>query len=266
MWVAGVAIASSLAFGLIWVAAPSGSRFPAPSEIANAAPTQRFATGVGERRDVTLPDGSRVTLNTASLLEVRYTSNRRDVRLLQGQALFRVAHNPDRPFVVLAGNRQITATGTAFDVRIRPSGEVQVLLVEGHVRVEPANRQGLARLIPSLAETDLDPGEQLVTKREGAPMVAPADVDRETAWNRGVIIFRDDSVGDALREVNRYSAVQLVAEDPRVAGLRISGIFPTARREDFVAALETLYPVIAERETAGTIQLRWQTGRRTPTN
>lgn len=254
-WFLGAAIAASLAGGFVWIAgtaeAPTGS-------IAVQDGTQRFATAVGERRDITLDDGSRVTLNTASLIEVAYSSDTRSVRLLQGQALFHVAQNLDRPFVVQAGGRQITALGTAFDVRLQPNGQVEVLLVEGHVRVDPVQRQGLARLIPALARTDLAPGQELVAPASGDIEVAQADVERETAWNRGLLIFRNDSVGDAVREVNRYSAVQLVVDDPRVAGLKVSGIFPSARREDFVAALEALYPVSAQPETAGTVRLRWR--------
>jgi len=134
------------------------------------------------------------------------------------------------------------------------------LLVEGRVRVDPARPQGLARIIPALARTDLTPGEQLITEGPSAVEVAAADVERGTAWNRGVLIFRNDDVGDAVKEVNRYSAEQLVVDDPAVAGLKVSGIFPTASREDFVAALEALYPVRAQAEPGGTIRLKGRRG------
>jgi transmembrane sensor len=252
----GTALAASFAGGLAWfgasMLAPAGP-LPGASESV-----QRFATAIGQRRDVVLSDGSKVTLNTASLIEVHYSPDRRDVRLLEGQAMFQVAKNPDRPFVLSARDRQVTALGTAFDVRIRQDGQVQVLLVEGHVRVDPVQRQGLARIIPALARTDLAPGQQLLTEGAGIVEVAAADVERETAWNRGVLLFRDDSVGDAVKEVNRYSQVQLVVDDPGVARLKVSGIFPTASREDFVAALEALYPVRARAEQGGTIRIGWR--------
>jgi transmembrane sensor len=257
IWIAAATLAASLLLALNWVAAPVGGGVR-PAEIARGDAARRFATRLGERRDLVLEDGSRVTLNTASILEARYSPERREVALLQGQALFHVAHNPDRPFVVLAGNRRITAVGTAFDVRVRQNGQVDLMLVEGRVRVEPVARHGMARIIPALDETELEAGEQLVAVGDGDPIVTVGDVERVTAWNRGILVFRNDSVGEAVREVNRYSAVQLVVDDPRVAGLRISGVFPTARREDFVAALETLYPVAAEQEAAGIVRIRWR--------
>ena len=257
-WAVGLALAASLAGVLAWTALPGvGPGDPAAQLSENV---QRFATGVGQRRDVVLSDGSKVTLNTASLIEVRYAADSRTVRLLQGQAMFHVAKNPGRPFVVWARNRLVTALGTTFDVRIRQDGQVQVLLVEGRVRVDPARPQGLARIIPALARTDLTPGEQLITEGPSAVEVAAADVERGTAWNRGVLIFRNDDVGDAVKEVNRYSAEQLVVDDPAVAGLKVSGIFPTASREDFVAALEALYPVRAQAEPGGTIRLKGRRG------
>jgi transmembrane sensor len=219
---------------------------------------RRFATGIGQRRDVVLADGSKVTLNTASLIEVRYATDRRDIRLLEGQAMFRVAKNPDRPFVVAANDRQVTAFGTTFDVRIRPSGQVQVLLVEGRVGVEPMRRQGLERLIPALARTDLLPGQELLTDASGRVNVTMVDVERQTAWNRGVLIFRNDTVGDAVKEINRYSTVQIVVDDPGLAGLKVSGIFPMASRDDFIAALQALYPVAARPQQDGAIRLGWR--------
>jgi transmembrane sensor len=257
-WGIAAAIAASLLGGLIWTGMPATTPND-PATIASAD-VQRFATGVGQRRELILGDGSKVTLNTASLMEVRYSPERRDIRLLEGQAMFHVAKNPARPFVVSASDNRVTAFGTAFDVRIRQNGQVQILLVEGRVRVEPMNRQGLERLIPALGRTDLVPGQQLVADRSGAVELASVDVERETAWNRGVLIFRNDSVGDAVKEVNRYSAVKLVVDDPGLASLKISGVFPTASREDFIAALEALYPLAARPEQGGTIRLGWRRG------
>lgn len=259
-WVAASAIAASLA---IIVAFDGMSRLdlggPTPAVTEHV---QRFATAIGQRRDVLLRDGSSVTLNTGSLIEVRFSADRRDVRLLQGQAMFNVAKDVERPFVVSARNQQVTAIGTAFDVQIRQDGRVQVLLVEGHVRVDPVKRRGLSRIIPALSRTDLQPGQQLLTEGIEAVRVSAADVERGTAWNRGVLIFRNDMLGDAIKEVNRYSQLQLVVDDPDVAALKVSGIFPTADQEDFVAALSTLYPLRAEREQGGTIRLLWKNSAR----
>jgi transmembrane sensor len=256
----GRIVAGVMAASLFGVTLWTGLSVWAPGDtLAASENVRRYATAIGQSRDVLLSDGSKVTLNTASLVEVRYTAARRDVRLLTGQAMFQVAKNPDRPFVVWARDRQVTALGTAFDVRIRGDG-VQVLLVEGHVRVDPVRPQGLARLIPALARTDLTAGQQLLTEGASAGEVMAVDVERETAWNRGVLIFRNDSVGDAVREVNRYSQVPIVVDDPGVANLKVSGIFPTASQADFIAAMEALYPVRTRSEQGGVIRLGWRPG------
>lgn len=250
-WIAGVAMAASLAAGIVWSGAPTaiGPR------LQQATAGNRYVTKVGERREVTLPDGSRVALNTGSILEVDYSRERRDVRLLAGQALFHVAKDKGRPFVVAAGNRLITATGTAFDVEIKKGGGVAVLLVEGHVRVDAARPEGLARVIPWLDREELEPGQRLVAAG-GDIVVASGDVERETAWNRGVIIFRDDRLADAVAEINRYSTTRLVVEDPRIGDLLVSGVFPTGREEDFIAALTAVHPVVADRRSPDAIALR----------
>ncbi len=260
-WTGWGAIAAGLAAGMLWLAAPIGtvSAPSAPIE-ATAAPI-RYATRIGERRDIRLPDGSQVALNTGSVVEVVYTAGRRDLRLLGGQALFRVARDPNRPFVVAAGDRRITATGTAFDVRLSEQGVVTVLMVEGHVTVEPARREGLARLIPAVARESLEAGEGLSAPPAGEVRIAMADVERATSWTRGRVIFRDDLLPAAVDEMNRYSSVRLVVADPRVATLRVSGVFSAESNENFIAALTAFYPVEATRQSPRVITLRWRDGR-----
>ncbi len=256
-WVAGIAMAASLAAGIIWSGVPTAIVPPRQMAAGNL-----YTTKVGERREFTLPDGSRVALNTGSTLEVAYSRDRRDVRLLAGQALFHVAKDKKRPFVVAAGSRLITATGTAFDVEIKRGGGVAVLLVEGHVRVDTARPQGLARLIPWIDRDEMEPGQRLVAPVSGDAVVAFGDVERETAWNRGVLIFRDDRLADAVAEINRYSTTMLVVEDPRIADLRVSGVFPTTQEKDFVAALEAFYPITARQRSPGAITLEWKSDAR----
>src|SRR5690606_28626324 len=93
-------------------------------------------TGVGEQRTVTLEDGSRVSLNTATRLSLHFDRGVRRVRLQSGEALFEVARDPGRPFVVESGDRQVRALGTAFIVR-RDAGRIAVTLMEGSVEVAP---------------------------------------------------------------------------------------------------------------------------------
>jgi len=257
-WLGAGLLAASVALLAVWIAAPP-ARLGIPavaSGTAESAP-QRYSTQVGERREVLLKDGSRITLNTASVIEVRYTAARRDVHLLDGQALFHVAKEIHRPFVVSAGDRIITAVGTTFDVKLGRNGGVDVMLVEGRVDVDAVRPVGWARLVPALGRERLVAGRHLQVSPGGDVSVAVRDGERATAWDRGLLIFRGERIADAVAEINRYAQVPLLVEDARILDLEVSGVFPTAGSEDFVAALEAFYPIEARRGV-GVTTLRWR--------
>jgi transmembrane sensor len=196
-------------------------------------------------------------LNTASSIEVDFTDERREVRLFQGQALFEVAKDARRPFVVSAGDRFVTALGTAFDVRI-DAGRIDVVVIEGRVAVDPVKRTGLGRFIPALARQEVHPGEELTSFGDRPASVAAADVERITSWRRGQVTFRDDTIAAAVAEMNRYSPRPIIVTDPRVGNLRISGVFGLIRPENFVAAIVAHYPVDAQRDARDATVLSWR--------
>ena len=249
-----------------WSIAPRPSERTVPAldaTIQGAAPAapapsaRRYATAVGERSKYTLEDGSIVSLNTNTVLEVAYSRDERSVRLLQGQALFEVAKNRNRPFVVLAGDRRVTAVGTAFDVRVDDGG-VRVVLAEGRVTVDPLRHKGMAKLVPGLDRQELQPGEQLIADPYRPLVIAAADVERLTSWDRGRLIFRDDLLSEAIKEMNRYSRTQILIEDPRIGDLRISGVFNVSRPENFLAAVTAFYPLEERPRSKGAVVLDWR--------
>lgn len=219
--------------------------------IMSAAPLF-FQTAVGERSTVMLDDGSVVTLNTGSKLRVDFTPTRRDVSLLAGQALFQVAKDRSRPFVVTAGDRQVVAVGTEFDVRLEPQG-LRVALLEGRVKVRPtiparsAGRTSAAEMPqePEMVVT-LEPGEQLSAMTGGAAVVRRAVVADLVSWREGRVRFDDTPLADAAAEMNRYSRTPIVVADPHVAKIRVSGAFRTGQSRSFVASITDLFPVRAE--------------------
>lgn len=252
-----IAVAAAGAWTLAGVG--EGERIATTSEATQAPAVKRYVTKVGERLNVRLEDGSLVTLNTNSVMEVAFTPRRRDVRLLQGQGMFQVAKNSERPFVVAAGDRRVTAVGTAFDVRI-DAGKVRVVLAQGHVVVDPIRPDGLARVLPALERVDLRPGEQLSKDIAGPASVSVADVDRVLSWREGQVVFRDDDLAAAIKEMNRYSSTQILIEDPGVADLKISGVFGVSRPENFLAAVTAFYPLEARRRSEGAVVLTWRAG------
>lgn len=262
VWPIAASLLIAVAAAGAWTLTAIGEGEPmttAGTEVVQAPVVKRYVTKVGERLNVRLEDGSLVTLNTNSVMEVAFTPRRRDVRLLQGQGMFQVAKNAERPFVVAAGDRRVTAVGTAFDVRI-DAGRVRVVLAQGHVVVDPIRPDGLARVLPALERVDLRPGEQLSKDVEGHASVSVADVDRALSWRQGQVVFRDDDLATAIREMNRYSSTQIVIEDPGVADLKISGVFGVSRPENFIAAVSAFYPLEARRRSEGVIVLAWRVG------
>lgn len=194
-----------------------------------------YATEVGEQRTVTLNDGSRLVLDTGSRVAVRFTRERRTIILTQGQAMFEVERDAARPFVVRAGDTEVTALGTRFDVR-RSGAGARVILVEGRVAV----RQDAA----SEARWSLSPGQQVVTSAP-RPKVATVNVAASTSWSAGRLTFDDTPIAIAVAEVNRYSRTPIVLQDARLASVPVSGVFNVGDIDGFVAALSDLYALEA---------------------
>ncbi|HEY0681925.1 MAG TPA: FecR domain-containing protein [Steroidobacter sp.] len=206
-----------------------------------------YVTRRGEKLDVTLPDGSAITLNTDTDLDVVFDGRHRTVEVLRGQAFFNVAKDPLRPFIVVAGGKQIVAVGTAFDVRLDEE-RVEVLLVEGRVVVENVTQAGSAAPPAQAAEASIhmNAGETLVaTDKEVVHKPAP-DADRLLKWRDGLIEFDNTSLTEAVEEFNRYSAQTISIEDPQLGQLRISGVFRTNSQRKFLEAVTSLHPVVVE--------------------
>jgi len=206
---------------------------------------QTYATVLNERSTVTLTDGSTVSLNSRTRLNVQLAGATRRVTLLAGQALFRVSKDPSRPFIVTAGTRTVTALGTEFDVRVDPD-KLQVTLLEGKVAVQSTDPAALGSMAPVM----LKPREQFVAMNGFAPTVREVDVDKTTAWTEGRIFFADETLGNAIAELNRYSDTALVVVDPVIANYQINGMFRVGNQAGFADAVSSMYDV--ETRTDGT--------------
>lgn len=223
-----------------------------------------YTTGTGQRLALTLQDGSQVTLDTQSELQVAFSAGERAVHLRRGQAFFEVAKDKKRPFVVEAGSRRLIAVGTAFDVRLDRE-QIKVTMVEGTVRVEPrqpapSNASDLAasgetRALPAAPITTITAGEQLIADRGHEVRIRSSDTERATSWRRGQLIFNNTRLADALDEVNRYSEVKIRLTDLTLSDLRLSGGFATGRPDVFVEAVTSYFPVRVSRSDDQTIEL-----------
>ena len=236
--VAASAVMVALAGGVWWQSA----RYPL------------YSTDIGERRSITLADGSTVDLNARSKLRVEFSKNERRVELLDGQALFQVAKDKNRPFIVASGEATVRAVGTQFDVYRKDSGTT-VTVLEGRVAVystapQPATRSPRASVQPEAqmhaiphsgaASSNppglLDPsgagaiflsaGEQVtVTRAQTLPAPARADIAATTAWTQRRLIFDGSKLSDVVQEFNRYNKRQLVIEDAQLSDFHVSGVY-----------------------------------------
>jgi transmembrane sensor len=239
----------------------------------------QYITGIGEQRIVDLEDHSRITLDAATRLQVRYTKDARLIDLKQGQAQFSVAKDPTRPFKVVAGNQTIIAVGTVFTVEY-VDRKIHVAMMEGRVAVVPEKTNAAApdavlstssdstnvrvassKNAPSQADPqggtiELSAGEELHVARDGHTVVTPkADLEAAIAWREGKVIIRTESLGEAVERLNRYSKLQIKISDEELANKHISGVFEAGDTQGFVSAVQRYLPVETDYSESNTVRL-----------
>ena len=207
-----------------------------------------YQTDIGERRVVALPDGSRISMDSDTRVRVAYQKTARSITLDRGRSRFDVAHDSSRPFTVTAGPRTVVAVGTSFDVE-RLQSTVLITLIQGQVVIEDAEPE------LTTAPISLNAGQQLVITRDRQPNIVAADPQVARAWEAGRLLFRDESLGDAVARVNRYTA-HPIQIDPSIASIRISGVFNAGDIGSFVSAVTSYFAVQASTTRDNSILLQ----------
>jgi transmembrane sensor len=216
---------------------------------------QRVETAVGEQRSVVLGDGSLVTLNTASSIEVRMTSERRTVKLLAGEALFAVAHDSTRPFEVTTDDTTVRAIGTQFNVDRRPASTT-VTVVEGRVAViTPIDKRQSAQ--PS--RLPLEAGEQLTLTPRAVRHAVRTDVATAIAWTQRKLVFEHRHLGEVAEEFNRYNRQTIEIRSAELREQEVTGVFQANDPASFLTFLAGFPGVTIER-TADRIVVTQQGG------
>lgn len=186
-------------------------------------------------QEVRLADGSHLTLDARSRVKVRYDAHGRHFDLEQGQAAFKVFHDPSRPFEVKVGETRVTALGTTFNID-RWNGGATVTLLEGKVRVTEG-----AGLFGAGAQTHLSPGQQVTATGGQLSPVSAADTGLAEAWRKGELVFSDASLAQAVARVNRYGGPQVRLADTSMDRLRITGMFRAGDSEAFATSVARLH-------------------------
>jgi transmembrane sensor len=197
----------------------------------------QYATTVGEQRTIQLADTSIVTLNADSRIEVRLSENGRDITLTKGEALFKVAPDPRRPFRVLTDTAVVQALGTQFNVHERPHG-TRVSVLEGLVRVTPQVEHRSGGAGAPRAES-LGAGQEAQVRRDGTiERNSGADVMKSVAWRERRLVFEEAPLEEMVYEFNRYSrAVRLRLEGIPPGSHHYNGIFDAADPESLAQLL-----------------------------
>src|SRR5690606_41663155 len=200
------------------------------------APQAEFATAVGEQRRVTLVDGSVVQMNAKSRFTVTFTDALRRVDLIEGQALFEVARDPVRPFVVHSGSAAVRAVGTRSDGYRRPSGTL-VSVVQGRVAVSGTEPEVL-----------LGAGEQITVTHDGSlSRPEKPNVVAATSWLEQKLSFDGEPLAEVLAEFNRHTRTPIVLSDPSLSALRVNAVFQTTSPESLLRFIERFEGVPIER-------------------
>ena len=217
-----------------------------------------YMTAIGERQTVILRDGSRVLLNTDTVINIDFDDRQRKVRLVKGEALFEIIHNQTRPFLVYAGMNVIRAVGTAFVVKLIED-EIEVTIQEGRVELksikdDTQNRVGNELTIASAV---IDAGQTVKVNKELQTLqeIETEEIDRKLAWRNGLIIFSGEPLDQVIEEINRYTPVKFVIAEPDLNMLRIGGRFKIGETDAMLEVLDTGFGVNVNRVSNDLIYL-----------
>ena len=210
-----------------------------------------FSTPVGGHEVVSFADGSRIELNTDTVIRARMTTGARMIWLEKGEAYFQVRHDAAHPFVVMAGDHRITDLGTKFLVR-RDTAKLEVAVMQGRVKFDTPDMQTPLR--PAL----LTPGDVMTATastvfvtHESARAAA-----KELSWRHGVLVFDRTTLADAASEFNRYNRGKLVIADPSVANMTIDGTFPATNVRLFARVVQDVLGLRVESRADESVILR----------
>lgn len=213
-----------------------------------------YETAVGEQAVVTLADGSELTLNTHSRVRVDYSREARILRLERGELHIAVAHDAERPLSVIVQDKIVQALGTAFNLRITDPQHVELIVSEGRVAVREglagaeSERQARRKLEGAAGVRAVNGGEKLVLNATSRAVqkLDPMALSDTLSWREGKLVFRGETLAQALDEINRYTTTQFEFAEPDLADIRIAGLFQAGDVPGLLSALEQNFAIRAD--------------------
>lgn len=202
-----------------------------------------YTTEVGQQRTIGLPDGSVVTLDGRSALDLDYSSRQRAASLSAGAAVFEIAADEDRPFALEAANGTTVASGASFTIR-RGVADVSVECLKGRVSVHCRKT------------ADLSEGEQINYSASGLGEKTETDVETAAAWRKGLLVFNDRSLDDVVADLNRHRLGKVIIARDDLRSRKVSGVFHLDRPEEILAHLEDTLDLRPFNLVGGVVLLR----------
>ena len=221
-----------------------------------------YETAIGEQAAIALPDGTQVRLNTNTSIRVSYTAERRLVTLERGEIHVQVSHDPSRRFSVIANDRVVQAVGTEFNVEITSDQSVELVVTDGIVLVgilEGAgsrdNPDSPSILPPSAVSVSAGQEIILASSAEAVRTIEPEEIEVRLSWTEGSLVFRGESLEEAITEISRYTSVEFRFLDEESKRVRVAGLFQTGDVDGLLSALRENFNISYERIDNGTILL-----------
>ena len=221
-----------------------------------------YQTAVGEQSSVMLPDGTQLTLNTNTKVTVHYTEQQRQLQLSSGEIHISVAKDPQRPLSVMAAGQLVQALGTEFNIEITDQQNIELVVTEGRVKVavQPNSPAQLSRQAqqPQPDNTlTLAAGEQVTlgSHNQAVTQVSADELEVKLSWREGNLIFRGESLEEAVKEIGRYTSVEFIFINEDLKKMRVAGMFKAGDVEGLLATLRENFNIVSERDGAGNVLL-----------
>ncbi|GAB2693868.1 FecR domain-containing protein [Aliiglaciecola sp. 3_MG-2023] len=215
-----------------------------------------YRTAIGEISSVGLPDGSTISLNTNTQINVEFNDNYRELWLQTGEAFFDIAKDPSRPFLIHTGTKTVRVVGTKFNIKLSQSG-FDIAVAEGIVAVEESAKSGSNQQVEKSEGVFLEAGAIASFNNSNAIIAKKNEVTVEKAqsWRTGYLRFDDERLEKVIASFNRYRTKKIEIDD-KLAHLRISGVFKLSDGDAILTALEATLPIEAQIDTDRIILLK----------
>jgi transmembrane sensor len=232
-------------------------RLQASTETSNTL----YETGIGVHSTVNLPDGTKMLLNTNTQVLVTYSNDQRLLVLRKGELHVEVAHDKQRPLRVQVGGKVVEAVGTAFNVYLKDDQNFDVIVTEGRVHVKPVqDKMPGAQATPDQPEEvqELVQGQKLSVRASqpaAVEAIASTVINDKLSWRDGNLVFRGETLRDALDELSRYTPDSFKVVDPRISDVRIAGLYKAGDVDGLLMALKENFNIVHQRTSEGIIEL-----------